>query len=99
MNALRMTDLIYLGLGAACLVGEKINARFGQLEKLKESMGEEFKKFLDEAEKRGLKEKEILKSRIREKCGEAVMELDLVTRDDLRKFKNEIEETIKNKNA
>ncbi len=99
MNAMRMTDLIYLGLGAACLAGEKINARFRQLEKLKESMDDEVKKFIGEAEKRGLKEKEALKSRIREKAGEAVMELGLATKDDLREFKKELEETIKNKNA
>ena len=99
MHAIRMTDLICLGLGAAFLAGEKINARFRQLEKFKECTCDEFKKFMGEAEKRGLKEKEILKSRIREKAGEAVMELDLVTRDDLRKLKKEIEETIINKNA
>ncbi len=99
MNAMRMTDLIYLGLGAASLAGKKINARFRRLEKFKECRCDELKIFLSEAEKRGLKEKEALKFRIRKKAGEAAMELDLATREDIRDIKKDIEETIKNKNA
>jgi len=99
VKAMRISYLFNLGLGAAFLAREKIETRFREFAKQGRRNRDEVEKLLEDAEQRGLEEKKALDSLVREKAREAVKELDLATREDIRKLKRDLEEMLKKKDA
>ncbi|HDQ41122.1 MAG TPA: hypothetical protein ENN39_08875 [Desulfonatronum sp.] len=84
---MKPSDLLYIGLGAAFMAKEKIEAQLKDLEQLGTISREELTKFLDEAGQRAKQEKEALDARIREIVTEAIRETGLATKEDIAEIK------------
>ncbi len=84
---MKPSDLLYIGLGAAFMAKEKIEAQLKDLEELGTISREELSKFLDEAGQRARQERDALDSRIKEKVAEAIREMGLATREDVEEIK------------
>lgn len=84
---MKPTDLLYIGLGAAFMAKEKIEAQLKDLEQLGTISREELAKFMEEAGQRAKQEKEALDARIKEKVAEAIRESGLATKDDIAELK------------
>jgi polyhydroxyalkanoate synthesis regulator phasin len=84
---MKPSDLLYIGLGAAFMAKEKIEAQLKDLEELGTISREELSKFLDEAGQRARQERDALDARIKEKVSEAIREMGLATREDVAEIK------------
>lgn len=80
---MRLSDLFYLGVGAAFLAKDKLEAQLKELEKRGEISKEEAKKFMDEAKERAKAEEAALDARVRERVREVISELGLATKEDV----------------
>ena len=84
---MKPTDLLHIGLGAAFMAKEKIEAQLKDLEQLGTISKEELDRFVDEAQQRARQEKDALDARIKEKVAEAARELGLATKEDIAEIK------------
>ena len=84
---MKPTDLLHIGLGAAFMAKEKIEAQLKDLEQLGTISKEELNRFVDEAQQRARQEKDALDARIKEKVAEAAKELGLATKEDIAEIK------------
>ncbi|WP_031386853.1 hypothetical protein [Desulfonatronum thiodismutans] len=80
-------DLLHIGLGAAFMAKEKIEAQLKDLEQLGTISKEELNRFVEEAQQRAKQETEELDARIKEKVAEAARELGLATKEDIAEIK------------
>ena len=80
---MKPVDLLYMGLGAAFLAKDKLEAQLKELEKRGEISKEEAKKFMDEAKERAKAEEAALDTRVRERVREVISELGLATKEDV----------------
>lgn len=88
---MKPSDLLYIGMGAAFMAKEKIEAQLKDFEQLGTISREELNKFLEEAAQRAKREKENLDARIKEKVTEAIRETGLATKDDIAELKTLIQ--------
>ncbi len=92
---MKPTDLLHIGLGAAFMAKEKVEAQLKDLEQLGTISKEELNRFVEEAQQRAKLETETLDARIKEKVAEAARELGLATKEDIA----EIKALLMNRNA
>ena len=86
----KLEQLIYAVLGGALTVKEKIDTNNDEIKACQEKSEEKARAFLDEMSQRGEEEKDQFKERFKDILKEVVAELNLATRDDLEKLKQEL---------
>ena len=84
---MKPTDLLHIGLGAAFMAKEKVEAQLKDLEQLGTISKEELNRFVEEAQQRAQQETEALDARIKDKVAEAAKELGLATKEDIAELK------------
>ncbi|SMP67766.1 Polyhydroxyalkanoate synthesis regulator phasin [Desulfonatronum zhilinae] len=84
---MKPTDLLHIGLGAAFMAKEKIEAQLKDLEQLGTISRDELNRFVEEAQQRARQETDALDARIKEKVAEAARELGLATKEDIAEIK------------
>ncbi len=87
----KLEQLFYAVLGGALAVKEKVEASNEELKAWQEKSEENARTFFDEMAQRGEQEKEQFKGMFKDILKEVVSELNLATRDDLEKLKQELE--------
>jgi polyhydroxyalkanoate synthesis regulator phasin len=96
---MQKSHIFYLSLGMISLAKEKIEEQFMEFKKIFQQSCEQGKKFLQDNEQDIPRDKQALESLISEKTREAVQDLDLATRDDLKELKKELEKLLKSKDV
>lgn len=86
----KLEQLFYAALGGALAVKEKIETNSDDFKACQEKSEEKARTFLDEMAQRGEEEKEQFKGLFKDLLKEVVSELNLATRDDLEKLKQEL---------
>ncbi|UCZ55461.1 hypothetical protein LGV61_06885 [Desulfurispirillum indicum] len=86
----RIKDLILFGLGSALMTREKIESLVDEFARHGKMSREEARSFVDETIAKGKSEGEQLETRLRQIIKDVVHELDLVTREDLEKLREEL---------
>ena len=86
----KLEQLIYAVLGGALTVKEKIETNNDEIKACQEKSEEKARIFLDEMAQRGEEETDQFKDRFKAMLKEVVAELNLATRDDLEKLKQEL---------
>lgn len=86
----KLEQLFYAALGCALTVKDKIETNNEEIKACQEKSEESARKFVDEMTKRGEQEKEEFKKVFKDTLKELVEELNLATRDDLEKLKQEL---------
>lgn len=87
----KLEQLFYAVLGGALTVKEKIETNNDEIKACQEKTEEKARNFLDEMSQRGEQEKEEFKKMFKDTLKELVKELNLATRDDLEKLKQELD--------
>ncbi|PLY05676.1 MAG: hypothetical protein C0625_12675 [Arcobacter sp.] len=85
-----LKELIYTGLGASVIIRKKIEDEIKTLEKKGKLNKKDAKTFLESLETTGKAEEKRVKKHFKKLIREAIDELDLVTKKDLEKFKEEL---------
>ncbi|NVJ52767.1 MAG: hypothetical protein HWD90_03670 [Campylobacteraceae bacterium] len=83
-------ELIYSGLGAAVIVRQKVEDEIKTLEKNGKIKKSDAKEFLKSLEKKGKVEDKRVKKQIKSLIKEVIEDLDLATKKDLKKLKEEL---------
>jgi polyhydroxyalkanoate synthesis regulator phasin len=86
----KLEQLVYAALGGALAVKEKIETNNDEIKACQEKSEEKARIFLDEMAQRGEEETDQFKDRFKAMLKEVVAELNLATRDDLEKLKQEL---------
>lgn len=86
----KLEQLIYAVLGGALAVKEKIETNNEEIKACQEKSEEKARAFIDEMSQRGEEEKDQFKKRFKDILKEVVTELNLATKDDLEKLKQEL---------
>jgi len=84
-----LKDLISLGVGSALLAKEKVEEELNKLVEKGKISKEEATKFVEEAKEKAKEEEQKLKSSIKEALKDVLKELDIATKEDLEKLKEE----------
>ena len=87
----KLEQLFYAVLGGALAVKEKIEANNEEIKAWQEKSEENARTFFDEMAQRGEKEKDQFKGMFKDILKEVVAELNLATKDDLEKLKQELD--------
>lgn len=87
----KLEQLFFAALGSALAVKEKIEDCNEEMKAWQEKSEENARAFIDEMAERGEKEKEQFKEMFKDMLKEVIAELDLVTRQDLEKFRKDQE--------
>lgn len=85
-----LKEFIYTGIGAAVVFKEKVEDEIKKLEKDGKIKTDDAKTFLESIEKKGLEEETKIKEQIKTALKEVIEELDLATKSDLEKLKEDI---------
>ena len=86
----KLEQLVYAALGGALAVKEKIETNNEEIKACQDKSEEKARIFLDEMAQRGEEETDQFKDRFKAMLKEVVAELNLATRDDLEKLKQEL---------
>lgn len=86
----KLEQLFYAALGGAMAVKEKLETNSDELKSWQAKSEEHARSFFDEMVKRGEKEKDQLKGMLKDIVKEVVAEMNLATKDDLKKLKKEL---------
>ena len=86
----KLEQLFYAALGGAVAVKEKLEANKEELKSYQEKSEEHARSFFDEMVKRGEKEKDQFRGMLKDIVKEVVDELNLATKDDLKKLKKDL---------
>ena len=87
----KLEQLFYAVLGGALAVKEKIEANNEEIKAWQEKSEENARSFFDEMAQRGEKEKDQFRGMFKDILKEVVAELNLATKDDLEKLKQELD--------
>jgi len=87
----KFEQLFYAVLGGALAVKEKIETNNDEIKACQEKSEEKARTFVDEMAQRGEEEKDQFKGWFKDILKEVVSELNLATKDDLEKLKQELE--------
>lgn len=87
----KLEQLFYAVLGGALSVKEKIEANNEEIKAWQEKSEESARTLVDELAQRGEKEKVQFKGMLKDILKEIVDELNLATKDDLEKLKQELD--------
>lgn len=83
-------ELLYTGIGAATLVKERVEEEVKKLEESGKINTEDAKSFLESVETKGKEEEERMKTVIKDALREIIDELNIATKDDIEKLKEEL---------
>jgi len=83
-------ELLYTGIGAATLVKERVEEEVKKLEESGKINRDDAKSFLESVESKGKEEEERMKNMIKDSLREIIEELNIATKDDLEKLKEEL---------
>ena len=86
----KLEQFFFAALGGALAVKDKLEANSDEIKTWREKSEEHAQSFFDEMAKRGEKEKDQFKDMLKDIVKEVVAELNLATRDDLKKLKKEL---------
>jgi polyhydroxyalkanoate synthesis regulator phasin len=86
----KLEQLFYAALGGALAVKEKLEVNSEELKSWQTKSEEHARTFFDELAQRGEKEKDQFKGMLKDLVKEVVTELNLATKDDLKKLKKEL---------
>ncbi len=84
-----LKDLVSFGIGSAILAKEKVEEELNKLVEKGKISKDEAKKFVEDAKEKAKEEEEKLKSTVKEAIKDVLKELDVVTKEDLQKLKDE----------
>lgn len=87
----KLEQLFYALLGGALAVKEKVETNNEEIKNWQEKSEANARVFLDELAQRGEKEKDHFKEMVKDILKEIVEELDIATKDDLKKLKKELD--------
>ncbi|HEY5673408.1 MAG TPA: hypothetical protein VIR78_06880 [Malonomonas sp.] len=87
----KLEQLFYAVLGGALAVKDKIEANNEEIKAWQEKSEENARSFFDEMAQRGEKEKDQFRGMFKDILKEVVAELNLATKDDLEKLKQELD--------
>lgn len=87
----KLEQLFYAAFGGALAVKEKIETNNDEIKACQEKSEEKARAFIDEMVQRGEEEKDQLKERFKDILKEVLAELNLATKDDLEKLKQELD--------
>ena len=87
----KLEQLFYAALGGALAVKEKLETSNDEIKACLEKNEENARTFFDDMAKRGEKEKDQFKGMLKDVLKELVDELNLATKDDLEKLKQELD--------
>jgi len=87
----KLEQLFYAVLGGALAVKEKIETSNEEIKDWQEKSEENVRTFCDEMAQRGEKEKDQFRGMFKDILKEVVEELNLATKDDLEKLKQEMD--------
>lgn len=90
-----LKELLYTGMGAAVLAKEKVEQELKKLEKDGKIKTDDAKNFLDSIEKKGKAEDDKIKEHFKKALKEVIDELDIATKDDLKKLEKNLKEERK----
>lgn len=90
----KLEQLFYTALGGALAVKDKLEANSEGIKAWQERSEQHARAFFDELAKRGEKEKEQFKDMVKEIVKEVVVELNLASKDDLKKLKKELSKHV-----
>jgi len=85
-----LKELIYTGLGASVILRKKIEDEVKVLKKNGTLNKKDAKTFLESLETKGKAEDKRIKKHLKKLIKETINDLDLVTKKDLEKFKEEL---------
>ncbi|HHD82349.1 MAG TPA: hypothetical protein ENK82_08775 [Campylobacterales bacterium] len=85
-----LKELLYTGIGAATLVKERVEEEVKKLEESGKINRDDAKSFLESVESKGKEEEERMKNMIKDSLREIIEELNIATKDDLEKLKEEL---------
>jgi len=83
-------ELLYTGMGAATMVKERVEEEVKKLEESGKLNKDDAKSFLESIESKGKQEEERMKSMIKDSLREIIDELNIATKDDIEKLKEEL---------
>jgi polyhydroxyalkanoate synthesis regulator phasin len=86
-----LKDLLYIGLGSALLVKQKVEDELNELKQKGKISEEEVKKIIQNAKEKGKEEEDKIKSLLKDAIKEVIDELGLATKDDIKSLKKKIE--------
>jgi polyhydroxyalkanoate synthesis regulator phasin len=86
----KIEQLFYAALGCALTVKEKVEANNDEIKACQEKSEATAREFIDEMSQRGEQEKQAFQKMFKDTLKELVTELDLATREDLEKLKQEL---------
>ncbi len=87
----KLEQLFYAAFGGALAVKEKIETNKDEIKACQEKSEEKARAFIDEMAQRGEEETDQLKERFKDMLKEVLSELNLATKDDLEKLKQELD--------
>ena len=85
-----LKELIYTGLGGAIHLKEKVEKELEVLQKEGKIKTDDMKSFLESLESKGKDEEDAIKTKIKDIVKELIDELNIATKDDLEKLKEEM---------
>jgi polyhydroxyalkanoate synthesis regulator phasin len=86
-----LKDLLYLGLGSAVLLKDKVESELNELKEKGKISQEDIKQIIQNAKEKGKNEEDKLKSIIKEALKDVIDELDLATKEDIQKLEKKFE--------
>ena len=89
-----LEQFFYAALGGALAVKDKLEANSEEIKSWQAKSEEHARSFFDEMAKRGEKEKDQFKGMIKDIVKEVVSDLNLATKDDLKKLKKELSKNL-----
>ncbi len=90
----KLEQLFFTALGGALAVKDKLEANSDEINAWREKSEEHARSFFDELAKRGEKERDQFKEMVKDVVKEVVSELNLATKDDLKKLKKELSKKV-----
>jgi len=85
-----LKDLIYIGLGGALLVKEKVEEELSELVEKGKLNKEDAQNFIDKAKVKGEDEEKEFKAHLKEVIKETLEEMDVATKEDIQTLLKEM---------
>jgi len=85
-----LKDIIYTGIGAAVVLKEKVESEVKKLEEEGKLKTGDAKSFLESIEQKGKNEEIKFKEQLKSTLKEVLDELEIVTKSDLKEFKEDL---------
>jgi len=85
-----LKEIMYTGIGAAALLKERVEEEVAKLEERGKIKADDAKTLLESIEQRGREEDEKMKIAFKESLKEAIAELGIATKEDVKKLREDL---------